>query len=63
MKFDEETQTWVEKNLQPKIDEIDSQIKGIEDEQNIKDKEFELYSQLLQRTRMMINEVQTSVVY
>ena len=61
MRFDEETQTWLEDNLQPKINEIDSQIKEIEDEQNIKDNEFALYSQLLQRTRMLINEVQNSV--
>ena len=61
MRFDVETQTWIEDNLQPKINEIDSQIKEIEDEQNIKDNEFALYSQLLQRTRMLINEVQNSV--
>ena len=61
MKFDEETQTWVEENLQPKIDEIDSQIRNIEEEQNIKDKEFELYRQLLQRTRKMIYEVQNNI--
>jgi GTPase SAR1 family protein len=61
MRFDEETQMWVEKKLQPKIDDIDSQIKEIEDEQNIKDKEFALYSQLLKRTRILINEVQNSV--
>lgn len=63
MRFDEETQKWVEENLQPKIEEIDSQIKEIEDEQNIKDKEFALYSQLLRRTRGLINEVQCSVKY
>lgn len=61
MRFDEETQTWIEDNLQPQIDEIDSQIKEIEDEQNIKDKEFELYNQLLQRTRNLINEVRDSI--
>lgn len=61
MRFDEETQTWVENNLQPKIDEIDSQIKEIEDEQNIKDMEFALYNKLLKRTKMLINEVQNSV--
>ena len=61
MRFDEETQTWLEDNLQPKINEIDSQIKEIEDELNIKDKEFALYIQLLQRTRMLINEVHNSV--
>ncbi len=61
MRFDEETQTWVEDYLQPKINEIDSQIKEIEEMQNKKDKEFALYSQLLQRTRMLINEIQNSV--
>ena len=62
MRFDEDTQMWVENNLQPKIDEIDSQIKEIEDEQNIKDMEFALYNQLLKRTRMLINEVQNSII-
>ncbi|MBR6493733.1 MAG: hypothetical protein IKT22_00465, partial [Prevotella sp.] len=62
MRFDEETQMWVENNLQPKIDEIDSQIMEIEDEQNIKDMEFALYYQLLKRTRMLINEVQNSII-
>ena len=61
MRFDEETQTWVEDNLQPKINEIDSQIKEIEDAQNIKDKEFSVYNQLLQRTRSLINEVQNTI--
>jgi small GTP-binding protein len=61
MRFDKDTQIWVEDNLQPKINEIDSQIKEIEDMQNIKDKEFALYSQLLQRTRMLINEIQNSI--
>ena len=61
MKDDEETQTWVKESLQPKIDEIDSQIRNIEEEQNIKDKEFELYRQLLQRTRKMIYEVQNNI--
>lgn len=61
MRFDKDTQTWVEDNLQPKINEIDSQIKEIEEMQNIKDKEFALYSQLLQRTRMLINEIQNSI--
>lgn len=61
MRFDKDTQIWVEDNLQPKINEIDSQIKEIEDMQNIKDKEFVLYSQLLQRTRMLINEIQNSI--
>ena len=61
MKFDKETRTWVKNNLQPKIDEIDSQIKEIQEEQNTKDKEFDLYQELLKRTRMLINEVQDSV--
>ncbi len=62
MRFDEETQTWLKDNLQPMINDIDSQIREIENEQNVKDKEYTLYRQLLQRTRTLINEVQKSAV-
>ena len=61
MRFDEDTQTWVEDNLNPKIADIDNQIKEIENEQTIKDKEFALYSEMLIRTRNLIEEVQNEI--
>ena len=61
MRFDEDIQTWVEETLMPKISEIDSQIKEIEDAQNIKDKEFLTYNELLTQTRKLITEVQKAI--
>ena len=61
MRFDEDTQTWVEETLMPKISEIDGQIKEIEVNQNIKEKEFSVYKDLLARTRSLIEEVQKSI--
>ena len=58
MKFDEVTQTWIQETLTPKISEIDQQIKEIENEQQIKDKEFVMYKNLLDRTKSMISEIQ-----
>ena len=61
MRFDEDTQTWVEDTLNPKIADIDNQIKEIEDEQSIKDKEFAIYSEMLVRTRNLIAEIQNEI--
>lgn len=61
MRFDEETQTWVEGTLNPKIADIDNQIKEIEDEQSIKDKEFAIYSEMLIRARNLIAEIQNEI--
>lgn len=61
MRFDEDTQTWVEDTLNPKIADIDNQIKEIEDEQSIKDKEFAIYSEMLVRTRNLIAEIQNKI--
>ena len=61
MKFDEDTQTWVEDNLMSQISDIDNHIKEIEDEQNIKDSEFAVFSSLLERTRNLITEVQECI--
>lgn len=61
LKFDEDTQTWVEENLMPQISDIDNQIKEIENEQNIKDSEFAVFSSLLERTRNLITEVQECI--
>lgn len=61
MRFDEDTKTWVEETLTPKITDIDKQIKEIEDEQHIKDNEFAVYNELLVRTRNLIAEVQNAI--
>ena len=61
LKFDEDTQTWIEENLMPQISDIDNQIKEIENEQNIKDSEFAVFSSLLERTRNLITEVQECI--
>ncbi len=61
MRFDEDTQTWIEEMLMPKIVDIDHQIKDIEDEQNIKDKEFAIYHDLLLKTKNLIAEVQKAI--
>ena len=45
----------------PQISDIDNQIKEIENEQNIKDSEFAVFSSLLERTRNLITEVQECI--
>lgn len=61
MRFDEDTQKWVDDTLNPTIADIDNQIKEIEDEQSIKDKEFAIYSEMLIRTRNLIAEIQNEI--
>ena len=61
LRFDENTQTWVEETLNPKIADIDNQIKEIEDKRTINDKEFAIYSEMLIRTRNLIAEVQREI--
>ena len=60
MRFDEDTQTWVKDTVTPQIAEIENQIKEIEDEQAINDKEFENYQAMLVRTKNLIAEIQSS---
>ena len=61
MRFDEDTQTWVEETLNPKIADIDHQIKEIKDEQTIKDKEFAIYIEMLNKTKNLITEIQNEI--
>lgn len=61
MRFDEDTQTWVEDNIDPKIKEIDSDIKAIDDSRNIDEKEFKTLQDLQRRTKELISKVQDSV--
>ena len=58
MQFDEDTQTWVEANLDPKIQEIDNNIKMIKQSVNIQQSEYEDYRNLLKRTRELISQIQ-----
>ena len=58
MKFDEDTQTWIESNISTKIKDIDNSINSIESTSIIEQKEYEKYHQLLQSTRDLINEIQ-----
>lgn len=57
LQFDECTQTWVNENITPKIAEIDQQIKEIQDSVDIRQKEFTIYKDLLERTRNLIAEI------
>lgn len=61
MQFDEDTQTWIETNLDPKIQEIDDNIKLIEQSVNIQQNEYENYRNLLKRTRELISQVQEAI--
>jgi small GTP-binding protein len=58
LKFDEDTQTWIEENISSQISEIDSQIKEIENSVQSHENEFERYHTLINETRELISEVQ-----
>ena len=61
MQFDKDTQSWVEANIDPKIQEIDDNIKLIEQSVNIQQRDYEDYRNLLKRTRELINQVQEAI--
>ena len=61
LQFDEDTQMWIEANLDPKIQEIDDNIKLIEESVNIQQQEYEDYRGLLNRTRELISQIQETV--
>ena len=54
MTFDEETNTWINQNLSPQIKDIDNQVRSIEDAELVKDKEFNVYRELLEQTKTLI---------
>ena len=58
LRFDEDTQCWINENISPKISEIDNQIQAIEDEFQIKNREFQILHSLLEQTRNLIKEIQ-----
>ena len=58
MKFDEDTQSWIDANINPKIAAIDEQIKQIEDAIQSTDAEFNHYGTLIERTRTLISRIQ-----
>lgn len=61
LKFDEETQTWIEDNISPKITEIDKEIIEIERSTQRLESEFNLYHDLLIKTRELITRIQKEV--
>lgn len=60
MKFDEETQTWVEENLGSKISDIDGKLKELSDLAQNQDIESKQYASLLERTRLVIKDIQSN---
>ena len=58
MKFDEDTQTWIENNISPLIAHIDAQIYEIESSIQLQEKEFETYHELITQTRDLISSIQ-----
>lgn len=61
MEFDQQTQTWIEKAVNPMIADIDDKINTIVNEQNRNDEEFAKITSLLNHTRLLISEIQQSV--
>lgn len=60
MEFDQQTQTWIEKAVNPMIADIDDKINTIVNEQNRNDEEFAKITSLLNQTRLLISEIQQS---
>ena len=58
MKFDEDTQTWVEQNISPIIAKIDSQITEIEDSTQLQEREYDTYHGLINKARNLISSIQ-----
>lgn len=61
LKFDEETQTWIEDNIAPKIKDIDREIREIESSTQRQEHEFNLYHGLLVETRDLIARIQKAI--
>ena len=57
MKFDEETQTWVEENYDTKIAEIDQSFEELKSLAETKQSELENYQVLLDRNRELIKKM------
>lgn len=57
MKFDEETQTWVEDNYDTKIEEIDQSLEELKSLAELKQSELENYQVLLDRNRELIKKM------
>ncbi len=62
LQLDEDTQMWIEANINPEIQEIDDNIKLIEESVNIQQQEYEDYRKLLNRTRELISQIQEASI-
>ena len=62
LQFDEDTQMWIEANIDPEIQKIDDNIKLIEESVNIQQQEYEDYRKLLNRTRELISQIQEASI-
>lgn len=60
MHFDENTKTWIEDTISPKIELIDAQTNEIQSAIKNEQQEYQLYYSLLKKTRELIAELQQS---
>lgn len=60
MHFDENTKTWIEDTISPKIELIDAQTNEIQSAIRNQQQEYQLYYSLLKKTRELIAELQQS---
>lgn len=60
MRFDENTKTWIEDTISPKIELIDAQTNEIQSAIMNQQQEYQLYHSLLKRARGLIDELQQS---
>ena len=58
MRFDENTKTWIEDTISPKIELIDAQTNEIQSAIMNQQQEYQIYYGLLKRTRELIAELQ-----
>lgn len=58
MKFDENTNMWVEEKYEPAIKEVDSSLKELENLESQGKKEYQTLVDLQTRTRILIGEIQ-----
>ena len=60
LQFDNDTQTWIESNIIPQINDIDKEINEIQNYIKGQEKEIEIIYSLLKETRNMISDIQNN---
>lgn len=60
MEYNEQTKSWISKELDPKLQDLDKSIDELDQIRQIEDREYKKISMLLERTRSLINEIQNS---